>query len=307
MTADRSSVLALPRPQGLGEDPLTHFTRVYLLFLQGLFNQFPKGKGCFHWSNSDIDTEIAITDQAPIPRDRIEQRPAIVTMRGPAQFANLSMDQLRTLDMKTGERGHTDLVACTMSINCVAKNGIEAQRLGWIVMRHIRTFKRLLQRNGGMHRVGEQVSVGPESPPGAMVLPEPDPATVMVTVHSPFFFQWNEKVKPTNAPALNGIEAHITANLASPEMTSSGAIRPTEAIRPTSVGSADTEMTGIGAPSDGTLEGSTQVGTSGVNAGLGCVRSKVPTIRGVPLTGTSVPIDGSQPKPTGSIEATVKV
>lgn len=282
MPADRSAIPALTHPKGLGEDPLTHFTRVYLLFLQGLFTQFPPASGCFHWSDSQDDTEIAITDQAPIPRDRIEQRPAIVTMRGPAQFANLTLDQLKTLDFKTGTREHTDLVACTMSINCISKNGIEAQRIAWIVMRHIRIFKRLLQREGGFHRIGEQVSVGPESPPGALVNPEPDPSTVMVTVHSPFFFQWNETITPTNAQVVNEIQAHITANLPSVESISSGAVRPTA----------------------GALE---QHGPAIQIMGQGCVRSKVPTIRGRSLSGTSVPIDGSTPEPTGSIEATVKV
>lgn len=282
MPADRSAILALPHSKGLGEDPLTHFTRVYLLFLQGLFNQFPYGQGCFHWSNSDDDTEIAITDQAPIPRDRIEQRPAIVTMRGPAQFANITLDQLKELDFKTGQRKHTDLMACTMSINCIAKNGIEAQRIGWIVMRHIRVFKRLLQRQGGFHQVGEQLSVGPESPPGALVSPEPDPSTVKVTVHSPFFFQWNETITPTNARVVTDIQAHITANLPPPEAVSAGAIRAT--------GGA-VEQHG---PAIQTME-------------QGCVKSKIPTIRGVPLNGTSVPIDGSTPEPTGSISLTVKV
>lgn len=281
MSADRSAIPALPHSKGLGEDPLTHFTRVYLLFLQGLFNQFPPLRGCFHWSNSDDDTEIAITDQAPIPRDRIEQRPAIVTMRGPAQFTNLTLDQLKEMDFKTGQRKHTDLMACTMSINCIAKNGIEAQRLGWIVMRHIRVFKRLLQRQGGFHRVGEELSVGPESPPGAMVT-EPDPSTVMVTVHSPFFFQWNEIITPTNAQVVNDIQAHITANLPPPEAISAGAIRATE----------------------GAVE---QHGSAIQIMGQGCVKSKIPTIRGVSLNGTSVPIDGSTPEPTGSISLTVKV
>jgi len=284
MPADRSAIPALPHTQGLGEDPLQHFTKVYLMFLQGLFNQFEPGKGCFYWSDDQDSTEIMITDQAPIPRDRIEERPALITMRGPAQFANLALDQLREIDMKTGEREHTDLVACTMTLNCIAKNGLEAQRLAWIVMRHIRTFKRLLQRNR-MHRVGEQLSVGPESPPGALVNPEPDLEMVNVVVHSPFFFQWTERVRPINSPIVNNIEAHITANLPPVDSISAGALHVTGSVAEAVAGD----------------------GTYGVNAGAGRVRSKVPSIRGVPLNGTSVPIDGSEPQPTGSISTTVKV
>ena len=194
----------------MGEDPLLYFTQVYLLFLQGLFQQFPSGS--YHWSDSEEDSEIMITDQAPIPRDRIEQRPALVTMRGPAQFANMSLDQLRNVNAQTGARDHTDLIPCTMSINCIAKQGLEAQRIGWIVMRHIRIFKRLLQRNN-MHKVGDEVSISAETPPGALVSPESDSETVMVVVSSPFFFQWNERITPTDAPLVAAIEAHLEARL----------------------------------------------------------------------------------------------
>lgn len=294
MPADRSAIPALSHPKGVGEDPLTHYTRVYLLFLQGLFAQFQSGQGCFYWSSDVNDTEISILDQAPIPRDRLEQRPALITMRGPAQFANLTLDQLRDINMMTGERSHTDLISCTMSINCLAKNGLEAQRIAWIVMRHIRIFKRLLQRNGGFHLVGQMVSIGPESPPGAMVEPDPDPSVVMVTVHSPFFFQWNEIIRPTNASLVNSISAHMTTNLMSADATGAGAIRPAGSVAE-------------GIKSDGTVEGSEDVGAYGVNAGLGAVRSKIPTIRGNPINGVSVSIDGSQPAPAGSIQITVKV
>jgi hypothetical protein len=216
MASERSIAPGTPHPQGLGEDPLLYFTQVYLLFLQGLFKQFPSGS--YHWSDSEEDTEIMITDQAPIPRDRIEQRPALVTMRGPAQFANMTLDQLRGVNAQTGARDHTDLIPCTMSINCIAKQGLEAQRIGWIVMRHIRVFKRLLQRNN-MHKVGDEVSISAESPPGALVSPESDSETVNVVVASPFFFQWNERITPTDSPLVASIEAHLTTNLISQEAT----------------------------------------------------------------------------------------
>ena len=139
-----------------------------------------------------------------------------MTMRGPAQFANIALDQLREQDGTTGEREHTDLVSSTMAINCMSKVGLEAQRIAWIVMRFLRTFKRLLQRTGGFHQVGERVTVGPETPPGALVAPEADSELVNVIVHSPFFFQWTERVTPTNAQLVQSIEASIVANVYPP-------------------------------------------------------------------------------------------
>lgn len=199
---------SLPDPIGLGEEPLYHFARLYALFFQGLFEQFPSGS--HKWSDDDNLTEIVITDQSPIPRDRIEQRPAIITMRGQAQFASLTLDQMRSVDTRTGAKTRTDLVACTMSINCLAKMGPEAQRIAWIVMRYLKTFRVMLQR-AGFHEVGDKISIGPESPPGAIISGEGDMEAVMVTVFSPFYFQWTEKSTPLYAPSAQHIEARLRA------------------------------------------------------------------------------------------------
>ena len=218
----------LVEPVGRGEDPLYYFTRIYLLFLQGLFKQFPEGS--YRWSDDEKLSEICITDQVPIPRERIEQRPAIVVMRGPAQFGNLSLDQMRVVDPHTGMKERTDLVACTMSLNCIAKMGPEVQRIGWIVMSRLRGFKELIQRTG-MHKIGDDVSITPETPPGAMMQSEGDPEFIMVTVHSPFFFQWTERVTPADAVKLREIEAHIYSAILPPAgVTTAGHVELSRAI-----------------------------------------------------------------------------
>lgn len=249
MTAERSSVPGVPDPQGLGEDPYLYYTKVYLSYLQGLFRQFPSGS--WKWSDNEEDTEIMITDQAPVPRDRIEQRPAIVTMRGPAQFAGMTLDQLRSVDRRTGAREHTDIVACTMTINCIAKGGLEAQRLGWIVQRHlgIANGKRLLQKYK-IFKIADNIGLSGETPPGALVAPEPTPEMVNVCVSSPFFFQWTERVTPLDAPAFEAAEMYMQT-----------ALHP---LPP------EAELT-----KNRELE----------------IYSKRPSIRGVPLSGSSVPLD----------------
>jgi len=212
MTADRSSIPSVPDPQGLGEDPYLYFTKVYLTYLQGLFRQRPSGS--WRWSESQEDTEIMITDQAPIPHDQIEQRPAIVTMRGPSQFAGMTMDQLREIDRRTGTRTHTDMVTCTMTLNCISKNGLEAQRLGWFVQRHIgiANGKRLLQKYG-IFKIYDNIGCSGETPPGSLVAPEPTPEMTMTVVTSPFAFQWTERVTPLDAPTFEAAELHMEANL----------------------------------------------------------------------------------------------
>lgn len=224
----------LPDAPGFGEEPLYWLTRVYLLFLQGLFKQFPEGS--HRWSDDERLSEISILDQAPIPKDRVEQRPALITMRGPAQFGNLSLDNMQKLDWGTGTKQRTDLVACTMTINCIAKNGVEAQRVAWIVMTKIRTFKTLLQQHGPIHKVGDEVSIGAESPPGSLVTPEADSELVLVPVYSPFFFQWTEKVTPLDAPAVRNIEVFMRASLASSsQLTTAGRQEAAATLRPPTI------------------------------------------------------------------------
>lgn len=254
MTADRSAPPGVPEPQGLAEDPYLYFTKVYLLYLQGLFQTFRSGS--FKWSPSENDSEIMITDQAPIPGDRIEQRPALVTMRGPAQFAGMTLDQLGNVDRRTGTRVHTDLIACTMTVNCIAKTGLEAQRLGWIVQRFlgIANGKRILQ-SAGIHKIADNISCSGETPPGALVAPEPTSEMVNVVVTSPFFFQWTERVTPLDAPAFEAAEMYMQANLYP--------VPPEEEL--TKNREADLYL-------------------------------KRPTIRGVPLTGQSVSLDNPKTK-----------
>lgn len=227
--ASESIITGLPEPQGFEQDPLYYYARVYLSFLQGLFKQFPEGS--YRWSEDESLSEITITDQAPIPKDRIEQKPAIVTMRGPAQFGNLSLDNLESLDVKSGKRRHSDLVSCTMTLNIIAKLGAESQRLGWIVFTNLRRFNRLLQRQAHLHQVGNQMSISNESPPGAFVTPEVDSEFVMVTVQSPFFFKWTEEISPLDAPIADKITAHLTGTLMTPQTT--GIRQETVLRRPT--------------------------------------------------------------------------
>lgn len=230
MSATEFTPPVLPDPPAYGDEPLDWHTRVYLLFTQGLFQQMPIGS--WKWSDDEKLSEISITDQAPFPRERVEQRPAIVVMRGQAQYANMSLDNMRSVDWKTGAKERTDLIACTMALNVVAKIDVEAQKIGWILMRHLRTFKTLLQRYGRIHKIGDEVSISPVSPPtGAVITGEGDMEFVMCTVQSPFFFQWTERYTPTDKNLSREIDAHLSAAIAPPDTT--GVRQQTVLRRPT--------------------------------------------------------------------------
>lgn len=200
-------VTGLPQAQGPGEDPLYHYTRLFVRFLQLVFGSFEKGN--YHWDEDEALTDVLISDQAVSGRDVAEKRPAIIVMRGPANFAGLAMDQFHSYDPSTGARTHTDLVSCSVTYNCLSSEGVEAQRLAWISMMATRRLKRTLMR-AGLHRVGEEVAMGPESPPGALI--QGDPAEItLVTVSVPFFFQDAWSVEPVDKVLLKNIDLALTS------------------------------------------------------------------------------------------------
>ena len=224
----------LVQPQGLGEEPLFYFTRCFLLFYQGLFSNFPTGD--YKWSSDEEQSEIGITDSVPIPKSRVEQKPQIVTMRGPAKFANLTLDQMRSLNLRNGEKVRTDLVSCTMTINVIAKNDIEAQRIAWICMSSLRDLKLVLLRNSpGLHRVGEEIEMTPPSPPG-MFVEDSDPSWVLVSVFCPFFFQWTSSVRPLDSAVVRNIELLLqSALLPAAATTTEGSVEARLALSPPSI------------------------------------------------------------------------
>jgi hypothetical protein len=215
----------VPQPQGVGEDPLTHFTRVFVRFLQVLFETFEKG--AYHWDVDDKNSDITITDQATISKEVIAKRPAILVTRGPMALTNIAMDQFAgpikqknsagqpisrpNLDHKSGNRMHTDLSSCTMTYNCLSREGLEAQRIAWITGYFTRALKRTLMK-AGIHRVGEEIQFGSESAPGSIVQPDAN-EIVMVSVSVPFYFQDSWSVEPVDKLLLKHVEVALRSGV----------------------------------------------------------------------------------------------
>jgi hypothetical protein len=213
------------QPQGIGEDPMTHYTRVFIKFLQLAFASFEKGS--YKWTPDPKTTDIIITDQGGVGREVVEKRPAIIVQRGGMQATNVAMDQFAgptfdsatgayktNLNIATGFRSHTDLYAGGMTFNCLSSNGIEAQRLAWICHWAVRTLKRTLMKVKGIHRVGEDISVGPETPPGSYISGDPG-EIVAVQVMIPFLFQVSWTVEPLDKTLLTHIDIELRSEVRS--------------------------------------------------------------------------------------------
>lgn len=218
----------VPQPQGFGEDPLTHFARIFVRFLQLTFQSFEKG--AYRWEPDDKSTDIIISDQATVKREVIEKRPAILVSRGPAAFSNIALDQfagpllVKGTDGKTtftpnednsiGAKRHTDLISSTMTFNCLSSEGLEAQRLAWIAMYATRTLKKALL-SAGLHRVGEELQVGSETSPGSIVQPDSN-EIVMVPVQVPFYFQDTWTIAPLNKSLLTEVSLALSSEVGWP-------------------------------------------------------------------------------------------
>lgn len=210
-----------PQPQGIGEDPLFWATKLFVRFLQVVFHTFDKGS--YRWEPDLEMTDIVIADQGTMALEVVEKRPSIICMRGPAMWSNIAMDQFKEFDFETGTRSHTDLIACSMLYQCMAREGLEAQRLAWISSYATRTLKRNLMR-AGLHRVGENVDMGAETDAGAL-MGDSAKEISLVQVAVPFFFQNTYSIGPVDNLLLKDLNLRLTSEVNYPTPDGKPALR----------------------------------------------------------------------------------
>ena len=201
------------QPQGYGEDPLLFYTRLFVRFLQLVFATFEKGS--YKWSADDNATDILITAETHITREVAEKNPAIIVTRGPVTFGNMSLDQFKAFDPITGKRTHSDITASSVNYNCISSQGLEAGRIAHIASYATRALKRSLMA-AGIHRVGEELSIGPESPPGALIQGDPG-ESVVVSVNVPFYFPQTWTIEPIDKVLLKDLAIALTSEVDYPD------------------------------------------------------------------------------------------
>lgn len=202
-TTTRSSRISLER----GNNPLLYAQRLYVQFLQGLFNFNPPG--CAHWEPDDDTTEVVIRAQAPLDLRNAGKKPAITVVLGPVQFQGLSIDQLAYMNMVTERKVHSDLISGHFVVYSLAESDIVAQWLSSIVVSGTMVNRRLLEGPGGFHQIARPApSSNSPSPPGGLIQGDPN-GLVMVQTNIPFTFQWTWSTEPS-APSRDRSTAMIT-------------------------------------------------------------------------------------------------
>lgn len=217
------------QPQGVSEDALTHYLRRFTRFLQVVFATFEDGS--YRWCPDDKKTNIIIQGEGTVNKEVVEKRPAIIVSRGPMQWGNLTMDQFsgpllgrdpitgqRTfvpnLNPYTGSKRYTDLNSSTITYNVLSREGLEAQRIAGICAYATRTLKKPLMRTG-IHRVGEDITIGPESAPGSIVQPDTT-EIVAVAVQVPFYFQVTYTISPKDKLLLKQVDMALNSDTGYP-------------------------------------------------------------------------------------------
>ena len=166
-------------------DPIYHATRVLIGFTQGLFKALPDGR--YRWSADPDKTEITVTGAYPLTMSAINNRPAIVVVHGQTGYTNVAMDSMETQTHETGNKVYRDILASTAVFNCVARTGPEASALAWFMASNIKALKTLLQRKGPFTRIGPEITISGEMPPGALIQDIVDGGAVNVSVIVPIF------------------------------------------------------------------------------------------------------------------------
>lgn len=195
-------------------DPVYHANRTVIGFVQGLFKALPDGR--YTWDEDPELSEILITDAAPITSEVLTARPSIVAVRGQTQFANTAMNSLEYVDHRTGIRSFRDVVAGSITLNCLSKNGVEASRLAWFTASHIKALRHLLQRKGPFVHIGQDVMVMGEMQPGGLVQDPSDSGAVNVPVILQFTVAHRWEVR---SPALIAEDIRVNINKNSSDET----------------------------------------------------------------------------------------
>lgn len=174
--------------EDVGEDPILYIVRLYVQYLQGLFNFMPANH--FHWEPDQEVSEIIIRGEAPIDLRTAGKHPALTVVMGPIQYLNLGIDNMVSYSSSTNRRVRSDLMSGTLVVYSLAESDIIATQLGHIVAHHTRAHQRILEGEGGFHQIARPApSINSPSPPGALVVGDPA-GLVMVQTNIPFSFQW---------------------------------------------------------------------------------------------------------------------
>jgi hypothetical protein len=191
--------------------PLEYVRILYCSFVQGLFLSSPPG--AYHWDPRDDMSEIYIADESPVKVVSMGIRPAVSFTRGPVQFFSLGMDDMLDYDARTGAKIKSVLVPGTMTINCLSRVDIEAEKLAFIIAEQLWANRELMMKKG-FFEIGRQPRISSPSPAGSLVQGDNSDEIFAVSVQCPYQFYRTTQITPIGAPIARGIDIALHARAA---------------------------------------------------------------------------------------------
>jgi hypothetical protein len=171
----------------LPEDRLYLATRAFVLWLQGLYGSRPAGM--LKWNENDSESEILIFSGNPTELEDNNTRPFISVLRGPAVFSGISPDVTMSRNFVGDKRMYTDTVFCSLAVNCVAREGVEAQEMAYTIARMLIVFKASIMRLGRIHAIGNEIQISGEGDHNSIVPGSSTPEWRVVQVGVPIYVQ----------------------------------------------------------------------------------------------------------------------
>jgi hypothetical protein len=149
------------------EDRLYYATRAFILFAQGLFSS--RSAGHWKWHPNTNETEIIIAGKNPESAENANQRPIISIGRTEARWHGISRSGRISENFIGTKFTLADIIGFTILVTCVAKEGVEAGHIAWIVSTMFDVFRRPLMRKGRIHAFTNQHVIGAETRHGQLV------------------------------------------------------------------------------------------------------------------------------------------
>lgn len=175
----------------LGGNESFWIKRFFLSFLQAYFAQHSK----YTWTTG-VTTKIVIVDKYSLDLNLAKKHPTIVLSRGYNRWMGTSIGQYFRRSLFSDNAEFTDLMAGSVTINCMAKNGMVCEELAQIVHNVLRANKVELRRKG-LHSlngvtIGEERSLEADSENVLTVVP------VSVEFTKQSYLQFTEDFYATN-------------------------------------------------------------------------------------------------------------
>lgn len=146
---DQSS--SLPKKSFTGDripNTAIFMKRTAIEFLQILFGT--RAPGSFHYDADDTKTDIQIADINAADLNSLNVRPAIIVARGPLNWQGLGLgsNSVEKVNIATRETSYNDLLVGSLSISCIAREGIEAEQIAHLVFNSFKFFNSTLRKQG---------------------------------------------------------------------------------------------------------------------------------------------------------------